>query len=38
MEEISIFRDKAIMPTDKDLVENLSTTYVLWKQIQDFVS
>lgn len=25
------------MPTEKDLVENLGNTYVLWKQIHDFV-
>lgn len=37
MEEISIFRDKAIKPTDNDLVENLGDTYDLWKQIYDFV-
>ena len=37
MEEISIFRDKAIKPTDKDLAEKLDTTYDLWKRIHDFV-
>ena len=37
MEEISIFQDKEVMPTEKDLVENLGNTYVLWKQIHDFV-
>ncbi len=37
MEEISIFRDKAIKPTDKDLVEKLDSTYNLWKRIHDFV-
>jgi hypothetical protein len=37
MEEISIFRDKAIKPTDKDLVENLGSSYELWKQINDYV-
>ncbi len=37
MEDISIFRDKAIIPTDKDLVENLGDTYNLWKNIHDLV-
>ncbi len=37
MEDTSIFSDKAIIPTDKDLVENLGVTYNLWKNIHDFV-
>jgi hypothetical protein len=37
MEDISIFRDKSITPTDKDLVENLGDTYFLWKQIHEHV-
>lgn len=37
MEDISIFMDKAIKPTDKDLIENLDSTYELWKQIHEFV-
>ena len=37
MDDKSIFQDKAIKPTDKDLVEKLSSTYNLWIQIHDFV-
>jgi hypothetical protein len=29
MEDISIFTDKAIKPTEKDLIENLDSTYKL---------
>jgi hypothetical protein len=37
MEEISVFRNKEIKPTDKDLAEKLDTTYDLWKRIHDLV-
>ncbi len=37
MQDISIFTDKSIVPNDKDLVDRLGDTYVLWKQISDFV-
>ena len=37
MDDISIFSDKAIKPTDKDLIERLGSTYNLWIQIHDFV-
>ena len=37
MDDISIFSDKATIPTDQDLLENLGATYTLWHQIQDFV-
>jgi len=37
MEDISIFQDKTILPTDKDLVDNLGDTCNLWKHIHDFV-
>lgn len=37
MDDISIFQDKTTIPTDKDLVEKLGSTYNLWIQIQDFV-
>lgn len=37
MEDISIFTDKAIKPTEKDLIENLDSSYELWKQIHEFV-
>lgn len=37
MADISIFRDKKITPSDKDLLEKLGTTFDLWKQIQNFV-
>ncbi len=37
MDDISIFQDKAIKPTDKDLVEKLESTYTLWTRIQESV-
>jgi hypothetical protein len=37
MDDTSIFQDKAIVPVENDLVENLGSTYVLWADIQDFV-
>ena len=37
MDDISIFMDKAIEPTDKDLAEKLASTYVLWQRIYDLV-
>lgn len=37
MEDISIFTDKSTVPTDKDLVEKLESTYTLWMQLADFV-
>ncbi len=37
MEDISIFQDKTITPTNRDLVEKLDSTYELWTQVQDFV-
>jgi len=37
MEDISIFQDKTITPTDKDLVDNLGDTCNFWKHIHDFV-
>lgn len=37
MDDISIFTDKATLPTDQDLVHNLGATYALWHQIQEFV-
>ena len=37
MDDISIFPDKAITPTDKDLVEKLESTYSLWIRIQESV-
>jgi len=37
MDDISIFSDKATIPTDQDLVENIGATYALWHQIQEFV-
>ena len=37
MEDVSIFRDKAIPPTEKVLAERLASTYHLWVQIHDFV-
>lgn len=37
MNDISIFPDKTITPTDNELVEKLGSTYKLWAQLQDFV-
>ena len=37
MDDISIFQDKTITPTDNDLVEKLDSTYDLWVLLQDFV-
>lgn len=37
MEEISIFPDKAVKPTEQDLREKLSSKYQLWKHLHDFV-
>ncbi len=37
MADISIFRDKKITPSDKDLLEKLGATFDLWNQIQYFV-
>ena len=37
MADISIFRDKKITPSDKDLLEKLGATFDLWNQIQNFV-
>jgi len=37
MEDSSVFPDKAMIPTDNDLVEKLDSKYELWKQIHDLV-
>jgi hypothetical protein len=37
MDDISIFQDKTILPTDNDLIEKLGSTYDLWMLIQNFV-
>ena len=37
MDDISIFEDKAIIPTDEDLVDNLGTTLKYWVQIRNNV-
>lgn len=37
MDDISIFTDKAIIPTHRDLIEVLDGSYELWKHIEDFV-
>jgi len=37
MDDISIFQDKTITPTDNNLVEKLDSTYNLWIQLQNFV-
>ncbi len=37
MDDLNIFIEKGLIPTDQDLIENLGTTYALWHQIQEFV-
>ena len=37
MDDISIFQDKTITPTDNDLVEKLDSIYDLWILLQNFV-
>jgi len=37
MDDISIFADKAIIPTDSDLIDILGSTYDLWQQINNLV-
>lgn len=37
MDDISIFQDKTIKPSDIDIAEKLGSTYKLWIQLQDFV-
>ena len=37
MEDISIFSDKASLPSDEILIEKLDSTYMLWTQIQEYV-
>lgn len=36
MDDISAFMDKTIIPSDKDLVESLGSTYDLWMQIHKY--
>ena len=37
MDDISIFQDKLTKTIDKDLVDNLYSTYTLWLQLHNFV-
>lgn len=37
MDNASIFLDKTVEPTDKDLAEILGITYDLWKRLHDLV-
>lgn len=37
MEDISIFADKAALPSEEELAEKLGTTYPFWKQLEEFV-
>jgi len=37
MDDLNIFTEKGLIPTDLDLIENLGTTYALWHQIQEFI-
>lgn len=35
--DISIFKDKKLIPGDNDLIKGLGNTYDLWLQIRDYV-
>ena len=37
MDDISIFTNKDDIPTNDNLVKNQGTTYVLWKELEEFV-
>ena len=37
MEDISIFTNKELTPTERDLADNLGSTYQIWKQINKLV-
>jgi hypothetical protein len=37
MDNTSIFTDKTVKPTDKDLADKLGSNYELWKRIYDLV-
>lgn len=37
MEDISIFLDKEVIPTDKDLQDNIGLNFDLWNEIKDYV-
>ncbi len=37
MTDISIFQDKATIPTEENLIESLGNAYELWKHVQDIV-
>lgn len=37
MEDISIFADKTLLPSEEELAEKLGNTYPLWKHIEEFV-
>lgn len=37
MSDISIFTDKAIEPTQKDVANKLNTLYLIWEQIYQLV-
>ena len=37
MDDISVFPNKTVLPTDNALIEKLGSTYKLWAQIQEYV-
>lgn len=37
MDDLSIFTDKTVKPTDKDLADKLDSKYELWQRIHDLV-
>ena len=37
MDDLSIFIDKTVTPTDKDLADKLGSKYELWQRIHDLV-
>jgi hypothetical protein len=37
MDNLSIFADKAVQPSEKDLAEKLGATFPLWNRLSDYV-
>lgn len=37
MEDISVFKEKAVVPTEEDLIPELGETFSLWQELKDYV-
>ena len=37
MDDISVFPDKAVLPSDNALIDKLGSSYKLWAQIKGYV-